>query len=104
MIGLALLALTSACKVSIGGPPAGASGAPPPVTTAPPAEAATPPSSEPAATPELTAARTKLVALINASVVQRCDAGEAPTAADQAACTDARANLTVAGSPKELHR
>ena len=98
-----VLALATACKVSIGGPPGGSSGpAPPATTTAPAADPTTaPPASDPEVTPELTAARAQIVALLNARVALRCNAGEAQTAADQEVCTAARAAMTVAVLPKE---
>lgn len=86
VVGLALAA--AACTASFG------TSTSEPAPSAPQAEA--PPAAGPEVTPELTEARAKVVALINASVVLRCDAGEAKTAEDEAACATARASMTVA--------
>lgn len=96
-----VLALATACKVSIGGPPGGSSGTAPPATATSADPTTAPPASDPEVTPELTAARAQIVALLNARVALRCNAGEAQTAADQEACTAARAAMTVAVLPKE---
>ncbi len=90
VLGLALvlvLAIIVGCKASIGGsssPGAGEAHAPPdPV----------------AATPEVKAARSELLAVINAGMVVRCRDGEATDAAAEAACAQAEGRLVLAAAP-----